>query len=997
MRSDNALKISFRHQTLFEFFRARGFLRDGQSLAEFVVDEKHQSLFVRPTLWSTLNYLRGSDKASYRDQFGALWNREDLRAHVRHLLVNFLGQLPDPDDQEARLMFARLDAGPTGSRTLLAMRGSPGWFARLSSRLPSLMTRDPREVDEVSVLLRLAASFEPGAVLSAVNRHWVQDDRYLQSALSVLREINAWDEPGVETVCTLVDHAPEDMLWISHLVEKISESRPDLAPKIVSRYLWARTRRSNPDEAGQLIESDSEWYGVDKVARRAPRVFVGEIWPWLVELFTRLGQEEEPFLQKYRDHHSLAFNHHGMVNRPLQEAIALAIRIFAEEETDEFLNFLENHKDTDLRVLHRLLSEGLRAVAERRPQAVLRYLLEDSRRFALGDFNNEHAETATLISAVVPFLEEGEKKQLEDRIRVWNWYRGDNRSDHAVDRRWKQRWNREHRLTLLCAFPFERLSSEGQQTLGKEERVLPGTSTKDESPTLIEVKSPMSCEQMEKATDDQILGLFEELTDDTGSTHPTRAWTSYEGGSEQASQELAKFAKRAPDRALNLVRKFTPGKTERTAGAVLEAIAKDFKPPLDLVVCIHELHGRGFFSESFRIDAARCLREVARRKGGLDDASCRMLESWLTNSNSERDSTPGDVTPDSVVSLRGAGWPERETQKSVLWNRQGTRILPHGNYPFLDALMVGHLLREPPEVDGCLDILERHLKRRENPVVWREVAEHLGFLSNADRKRATAFLESLFSSVPEVLNSDTGVLLVAKVMEWTPTQLLDQVIESWISGGWRDGPQAAGEVLALKFCRNPEDEEAQGWIERILSGAFDDRSIADGLRLGVTYTFAKAWAEPALRALTTPRLVKLAASGCVKTEKALSGIFGHVDSLPADEYTRAVLEALLERPATLTQGAYFLVQGLKGLLCDGWNSGLVHRIVSTLVSEWARDLGDVRSAAALDAGEIADIALTLHRIPETKEIGLDLFERLLEVGSYGLDERLNAIDKRAFK
>ena len=90
--SDNGMSIAFRHQTMFDFLRARSFLRNQQSLAEYIIEKKQESLFVRPILWSTLNYLRANDEAVYREQFGQLWTRNELRPHIRDLLVNFLGQ-----------------------------------------------------------------------------------------------------------------------------------------------------------------------------------------------------------------------------------------------------------------------------------------------------------------------------------------------------------------------------------------------------------------------------------------------------------------------------------------------------------------------------------------------------------------------------------------------------------------------------------------------------------------------------------------------------------------------------------------------------------------------------------------------------------------------------------------------------------------------------------------------------------------------------------------
>ena len=48
--SGDRFSLTFRHQTLFEFLRSRAFLRDHTSVADYVIREKQESLFVRPTL-----------------------------------------------------------------------------------------------------------------------------------------------------------------------------------------------------------------------------------------------------------------------------------------------------------------------------------------------------------------------------------------------------------------------------------------------------------------------------------------------------------------------------------------------------------------------------------------------------------------------------------------------------------------------------------------------------------------------------------------------------------------------------------------------------------------------------------------------------------------------------------------------------------------------------------------------------------------------------------
>ena len=593
LQSDTGLSIAFRHQTVFDFLRARRFLRDGQPLVKYIVEQKQQSLFVRPILWSTLNYLRASDRAVYRQQLFNLWRRKDLRPHIRDLLVAFLGQVPDPDTQEAQLLFSRLEENALRPRILRATAGSPGWFDRLASRLPDFMTAEPEVAWGATAILRRAVTFAPSVVLRAVKRYWITNEDFLRCALSVMREFNSWDDCSVDVVCKLADFAPDNTFWFANIAKRISETRPDLAPKVVARYLQARTlilaeNRPNmhrdvapaPSVSGQieqtimagdklrsyeqLVDNNSDWPSLDKVARRAPKVFVQEMWPWLVELFSLLGREDYPHQLRYRNHHGLAFKRDSNKKQPLLTAIEIAVCGFAETEVEEFINFLDRNKGTDLNVLHRLFSLGLKRIARKQSKVVLQYLLDDPRRFSIGGMVNEHGDTQALISAAVPSLQKDEALRLETAIREWEWYRETTEGVDAETQFKRLKWMRERRLRLLWAFPFDKLSPTGQRHIREEERALPDASIEDRHIGGGWIVSPMSGEQMEKATDEQILVLFEELHDGTEQYHPRR-WKGSVGGSVQASREFASFASKVPHRALHLILRFQAGKTERPA------------------------------------------------------------------------------------------------------------------------------------------------------------------------------------------------------------------------------------------------------------------------------------------------------------------------------------------------------------------------------------------------------------------------------------------------
>ena len=1025
--SEDGLSLAFRHQTLFDLLRARAFLRDGLSLADYILNEKQESLFVRPILWSAMNYLRASDRATYRREFLRLWTHDALRLHLRYLLIVFLGQVQDPDDEESHRLLSKLDNPDVRARVLYAITGNANWFSRIQGRLPSLMTAAADEARETIALLRSAAKWDPSTVLRLLEKHWVADERYVSYAVSVLRNLRSWDSSSVAIAAKLADHAPADSFSICQLADAISQSRADLAPKVIARYLQAKTNRiaasstllsnktssdsteseqniwlTGQDETlhqyQQLIDSRHHWYGIDKLAQKVPRTFVEHIWPWLVDLFERLASDVHPFVNGYRQHHGLAFKADTNEHQPLQQAIESAIREFAETETEAFLDFVEVNKSSDINVLHHLLTLGLARVAEEHPKVILEYLLEDPRRLAVGDMFDEHRDSKALISAVVPALREDEARCLEKEIVNWQQYHSVPKDEDAAFSFKRLKWSREHRLKLLRSFPFDRLSAEGQQHLREEERALPHTPDHDVSTTgFRRIGSPMSAEQMAKATDDHIATLFEELTDDTGLDHPTRRLTEHVGGSIQASQEFAELTKNDPDRGLRIIQRFRAGTSERPAGAALAVLGESSVPPATLIACIRELDACGFVSEEFRADATRCLREVARRADGLDDATCHLLEGWITDWRPS--AIDGEI--ETVAGWSGNSHTSGEAgekRESLLWGNLGLQILPRGNYPFLDALMLGYVLRKPQEVNGWLAVLERHLKRNENPEVWSAIMTEPQHLVQADEGCAMKFFDAFFDRYPEVLHTIPGVLLIGKIQGWLPREVTRRVVDAWVSGEWTQGPQAAGEIVALKLCHNPQEPETRERIKRFLSGDDYEPVVAAGLRLGVAHTLVAAWHEPALRALTTPLLVRLATTASGSLAEALHLIFEKTIPLPADDHTREILEALLDQPSILVvRENGFIVDGLKGLLRAGWHPGLVYKVASALIEDAGLALGDIRTVPATVASGLVDIALTLHRISETRMCGLDLFEQLMATEVYELNDHLKLIDRPSFQ
>ncbi len=168
-------------------------------------------------------------------------------------------------------------------KVLMSMVGSPGWFAKLSSRLPVLMrSDDPQLCWELTLLLRAALGFDRQNVLDLIQRCWV-DTKYDQFVLNVFRDIKSWDQVSVEIVKGVVRRLKVDPFFIQQACESIVAAQPDLAADLFFTALQTHQERS--EELPENIVLSHDWYGIEKFGAHAPWVVLERLWAWLRDLF----------------------------------------------------------------------------------------------------------------------------------------------------------------------------------------------------------------------------------------------------------------------------------------------------------------------------------------------------------------------------------------------------------------------------------------------------------------------------------------------------------------------------------------------------------------------------------------------------------------------------------------------------------------------------------------------------------------------------------------
>src|SRR3546814_13296773 len=103
-------------------------------------------------------------------------------------------------------------------------------------------------------------------------------------------------------------------------------------------------------------------------------------------------------------------------------------------------------------------------------------------------------------------------------------------------------------------------------------------------------------------------------------------------------------------------------------------------------------------------------------------------------------------------------------------------MLPHGNYPILDALMDVYLKRGDPE--GLITLFERHLERQETTENWQALDYHMLQIHPEDPRRLAEFIRVLFARHLAFVVSREAALLMRNLTWSHPALVADLILHA---------------------------------------------------------------------------------------------------------------------------------------------------------------------------------------------------------------------------
>jgi hypothetical protein len=1039
--------IGFRHQTYYDYTLARAFVSGSESLADLVL-RRQDSLFVRPTLLSSLNYLRGTAREQYRQQLQRLLSNSEqdncvlknavsrlaqkilrhlpektrigvlsalrllrliyVRTHIHTLLIEFVGGQKDPDPVEKDLLIPLLNSKTEGQRVLAAIVGSPGWFACLRDRpeLRQWLEKPPSEAAYCLPLLSTAVHFAAEDVWNLIEDYWLDDSAYAYLGIRVMLNSEQWTPQRVRLAEQVIRRS--DISWydISAITERVAESLPELAPRILRAHLDRRLERAleesskpipelPPDaEESQryihnlrhnrlnslknIIENESDFYDIEVFAERLPKFFLNSLWSWFVDVLERIARDETRFLTSYREDGRISVEYE---RGTIVKAVLVAVLALADQEPQVFLNFVQQNVGLDLIAVHCLLARGLERVADQEPQQVFEYLLGDPRRLCLGDTWDRYRETKRLIAAVCPHLRTEDRIRIEQAILAFNHYTPDPLKQPADFRFRCMKWNRQERLRLLRAFPDECLSPKTRQLKDEEERALPDTRDEDSNyPVVQTVGSRMTIDEMTRASDKDLLNLFDELSGLTdidvmlrnGSGDMSRA-----GGAGAQSYEFSKLVETDPERLVRFIQNLEPHRHEEYVGKTIDKLCETDFPASDLIDLIESFDQRGFASEDFRYGASSALEKLARCNQGIPNTVLSLLEGWLAT-HVEPDLSRYKQTTESTP----------ESQKSpIVFGVGGSHALPHGRGSIVRAIAAGYLKREPPDLDNWTRVIRSRLDKEKHPAVWVDILVNMPPLLNGDRIQAAQLFDRVIRNCPTVLHYQWALFFIAHAVGWfEPEEIVQGWLELLLAENSTFCHQAYGELLFIHRLQYQDDWSVDR-IRHHLANPTDEAVLC-----GLAYAASYLWVQRRCRAIAAEILVKLSSCPAESVQDAVASVFRWSwDSFELDPGMRQIVQAVCNNKPVLLKAASYLVEMIEPLTAT--EPEIVSEVCQSLLKAAGSDIGNPATPLAYLAEVLTTIAITLHRQPTHREVGLQIFEELLALNLRETRSALETLDR----
>lgn len=950
-------RVSFFHETFFDYTFARQWLLRQQSMVEFLRLQE-QELFRRAQVRQILELLRERDPARFRTEIEAVLTGSEIRFHIKETVLIVFANVIAPTNEDLALVLRISETDSVLVKHLWQQITRPSWFDVFHKHgliETWLDSNDPTQRERGAAWLANAGD-DRGAVVAGL----LTARRDAPDYLSWLRWLTQRAElhqnrPLFDLMLEGVRSGDFDLadpnLWLS--THDLAVHEPLWAIELLNGCLAESPSALATDKDGKISILGARSHGLTELIKESsksePQAFAETLVPYLLAVMQETSYERH-LDSLIRDRHFSLRLTSGSgsdnVGDELYNCAADALATWASTAPESIESLLGILAADDHDAAQALLFRAIIVGAAHFTDCAARLILEGGNRLHSGYTSDGYWLSREVVEAIAPLVSDEDHALLETELRdLRNPYERGKSFGYTA-------------FKFLTALDRDRLSSIGKRRLAEYQRKF-GLDVPPPPTGIISymVGSPIEAAATTKMSNKQWLrALDKHNNDDRNREDPSI------GGARELSQMLKSRTADDPLRFAGLAMQMTATTNAAYPSAILW----------------------GFGEATIPSEAQSAVFDAIRYIGSLGLEECDRWLGWSLRRL--LDDTPLDLVEMVRDRALHASDPE---DNSLAFTRQGNErpgrdLRQHGINTARGSLaeQLGDLLIQ--DVDGQrTEVVSPYLVALASDSVLSVrscVAHTIAASLRYARPKAYEAFERLIDADDILLASD----LVGSLMLYignVDADRIDPVIAHMLESTSSEVRHAGGSIAAFAAL----EWERPQFMERAIAGDID-------VRTGAALVCSARVGRTANSELVLSTLRQFMHDDNDEIRKAVgqlaSNLRGH-DLRPFASF----LADLIASPSYVDATPQLLITLQEA---PDEVDELIDLAAHRFLDIHGSDVADIRTGAAGDAHYISDLVVRgLAQTHDKRRVSalLDVLDRLLELGVYGIDQSIEQAER----
>jgi len=978
----------FAHQTLFDYCYARHFVGAGHSISQVVLTGP-QGLFERSQMVQVLAYLRGADESCYQQELSELLFSDQLRFHMRALLLNWFGSLRSPTRHEKALALRLISTTEGRNRFLMSASGNADWFYALGSDTLRRIIMETDERTEQTVCRYLGELMPQCAdhIVPLLSPFVGKGESWANRVILTLTRLQEWKyESVVDLLCDAIGARPQVDVrnWdVDLCIHNLAASNPAAGCRVVRALLDHKISFLPTEEEKREKESKDEkqhdkdsvekylrskaWRDylfindhslndlLDRALKVSPEAIIEYLFPWFVETCRQLTFDQST--DSYPNNYLFDTRWYGDY---ISDAAAFARRMaealgrIAVQGPTKFRALARELQGVESYAVQHVLVYGYCANPRLFANEAADYLLADERRLALG---NENYDSVRLVAAIFGFLSSERRGALETMI-----------LNQAPQ--WEKRGkglNGFSQLPFLKSIPVDLLSQAAQRRLGELERRF--ADYEFAPPKGIEVRDiappPIPASALAKMSDDDWLNAIKKYKE---SYQPGRS--GFTGGLDGMASAFSDEARKYPERFYRLSFRFDEEIPFKYVQFLISVLSVTQQAPAEWVFDVIRRFAH-WIAPVNRRDIIWALEK--RSKENVPDDLLDLVTEWALT-----DPDPGEER-----------WQEDNYGNNHYHAEPYNQGINCNRGAGIQTVSLCRMWKDVPQTDRVLELLEKAVADP-STAVRSVIVECLNWtLHHGQDERTLQLFEQVMNGHPRLLQSPPTHKFLHRCTRHHFFRIRP-FIEQMLADTDHNNTRQNGAALACLAAF--DHSEAEELVRRVLSGDAV-------MRRGAAQVYARNLAHPALsqscRELCRERLTFLMHDPDENVRSSVGNCFEYLKN--SDFYSvQDFVRAYAFSPALAVSSRKYIVY-LLDIVEHEHKLPLEAAERYLGIEESKRKVGERSRLDGAEGDELTRLILNVytHTLDGiTKSRSLELFERLLVAGSLYAHNALSDWDRR---